>query len=121
MKLKRTSRAVLLAVALSGTSAQLKLDPASEDSITSNARSIVANMVDIYTTFVKNPTYGIPGLLPEPYYWWEAGAMFGALIDYWYHTGDDAYNDLVIQGLQFQVGEDTAFMPPNQTKNEVES
>ena len=47
--------------------------------------------------------------------------MFGALIDYWYHTGDDAYNDLVIQGLQFQVGEDTAFMPPNQTKNEVES
>jgi hypothetical protein len=24
------------------------------------------------------------GNLPAPYYWWEAGAMFGSMIDYWY-------------------------------------
>lgn len=44
--------------------------------------------------------------------------MLGALIDYWYYTGNDKYNRLVIEALQFQIGEDNAFMPPNQTKNE---
>ncbi len=27
-----------------------------------------------------NQTGGIPGNLPPPYYWWEAGAMFGTMI-----------------------------------------
>ncbi|KAI7226588.1 hypothetical protein KC330_g8758, partial [Hortaea werneckii] len=30
-----------------------------------------------------NETGYTPGILPEPHYWWEAGAMWGALIDYW--------------------------------------
>lgn len=48
---------------------------------------------------------GIPGLLPyPPYYWWEAGAMFGQMIEYWYYTGDAQYNDMVTEGLLFQVG-----------------
>ena len=50
-----------------------------------------------------------------PYYWWEAGAMFGSLIDYWYYTGDATYNDVVTQGLMFQVGSRNDFMPANQT------
>jgi len=33
-----------------------------------------------------NLTGQTPGLLPGPYYWWEAGAMWGSLIDYWYCT-----------------------------------
>jgi rhamnogalacturonyl hydrolase YesR len=49
------------------------------------------------------------------YYWWEAGAMFGCLIDYWHYTGDSSYNAVVMQGLQFQVGPHQDFMPPNQT------
>lgn len=42
--------------------------------------------------------------------------MFGSLIDYWFYTGDDTHNDLVIQGMQFQVGPNNDYMPPNQTK-----
>jgi len=65
--------------------------------------------------YVGNETGQTPGLLPAPYYWWEAGAMFGCLIDYWHYTGDDTYNAVTTQALQFQVGPHDDFMPPNQT------
>ncbi|KAH7037229.1 putative DFG5 protein [Microdochium trichocladiopsis] len=59
-----------------------------------------------------------PGLLPEPYYWWEGGALMGALIHYWHHTGDSTYNAITTQGLLHQVGPDWDYMPPNQTLTE---
>lgn len=59
------------------------------------------------------------GLLPDPYYWWEAGAMFDQMIHYWYYTGDDTYNDVVTQGLLAQISPDKDFMPTNQTRTEV--
>lgn len=59
------------------------------------------------------------GLLPDPYYWWEAGAMFDLMVQYWFYTGDDTYNDVTTQALLAQVGPDNDFMPPNQTKTEV--
>lgn len=67
--------------------------------------------------YAGNETGGIPGLLPGPYYWWEAGAMFGAMIDYWYYTGDETYNDVVMEAMQFQVGPEANYEPPNQTKS----
>ena len=44
--------------------------------------------------------------------------MFGTLVDYWYYTGDDTYNEITTQALHFQVGPDKDYMPPNQTKTE---
>lgn len=41
-----------------------------------------------------------------------------ALIDYWYYTGDDTWNDIVQEGLLFQVGPNKDYMPPNQTMTE---
>lgn len=60
----------------------------------------------------------VPGNLPDPYYWWEAGAMFGALIDYWFYTGDDTYNDIVTQGMMHQAFSTEDFMPLNQSRTE---
>ena len=51
--------------------------------------------------------------------WAASPAIWDALIDYWYLTGDAAYNDIVTRGLSFQLGPDSNFMPPNQTKSEV--
>jgi mannan endo-1,6-alpha-mannosidase len=66
-----------------------------------------------------NESGQIPGLLPPPdasgYYWWEAGAMFGTMIDYWYYTGDTSYNNVVQQAMLFQVGPHEDYQPPNQT------
>jgi mannan endo-1,6-alpha-mannosidase len=58
----------------------------------------------------------VPGNLPDPYYWWEAGAMFNSFVDYWYYTGDDTYNTITTQAILHQVGEPKAFMPSNQSK-----
>ncbi|KAI5306330.1 hydrolase 76 protein [Ascosphaera pollenicola] len=44
--------------------------------------------------------------------------MFGALIDYWFYTGDSTFNDLVTKGLLFQASPSNNFMPPNQTASE---
>lgn len=86
------------------------------DSIKQAASTIAYGMMTYYT---GNETGQPVGLLPSPYYWWEAGAMFGQMIEYWYYTGDSTYNDVIIQGLLAQVGPDNDYMPPNQTKTEV--
>lgn len=42
-----------------------------------------------------------PGVLSGPgpehsdYVWWEAGALWGTMVDYWKYTGDSTYNDIV--------------------------
>lgn len=70
------------------------------------------------TLYSGNVSGNTPGILPGPYYWWEAGAMFGALIDYWYYTEDTTYNAVTTQAMLFQVGPSADYMPPNQTKAE---
>jgi mannan endo-1,6-alpha-mannosidase len=68
--------------------------------------------------YTGNNTGDNPGNLPSPYYWWEAGAMFGTMVEYWYYTGDTTYNPVVKAALLSQIGEDEDFMPTNQTKTE---
>jgi mannan endo-1,6-alpha-mannosidase len=84
-------------------------------SIKAAASTIAYDMMSYYN---GNTTGNIPGNLPQPYYWWEAGAMLGSMIDYWYYTGDTTYNDVTSQALLFQVGPNQDYMPPNQTKTE---
>lgn len=59
------------------------------------------------------------GLLPDPYYWWEAGALFGQMVEYWFYTGDDTYNKITSDAILAQVGLTNDFMPSNQTLTEV--
>ncbi|KAF2418988.1 mannan endo-1,6-alpha-mannosidase [Tothia fuscella] len=82
-------------------------------SIKQAASTLAHGMVKYYT---GNVTGDVPGNLPAPYYWWEAGAMFSTLIDYWYYTGDTTYNSLVTQAMLWQTGPNADYMPPNQTK-----
>lgn len=44
--------------------------------------------------------------------------MFGAMLDYYYYTGDSTYNDVVSQALLWQVGPNADYLTPNQTKSE---
>lgn len=105
---------VLGALLAARSATALELDLGDNNSIKSAARTCADGMMSFYK---GNLTGGIPGLLPGPYYWWEAGAMFGALIDYWYYTGDTTYNDVTTEALLFQVGPDENYMPPNQSKS----
>ncbi|KAI1298055.1 glycosyl hydrolase family 76-domain-containing protein [Xylaria venustula] len=91
------------------------LNVESTDSIKNVAKQLAVDLMSMYNGNQPGQT---PGLLPQPYYWWEAGALMGALIDYWYYTGDTSYNDITQQGMLHQVGPYNDFMPPNQTLTE---
>ncbi|KAI0438466.1 glycosyl hydrolase family 76-domain-containing protein [Xylaria telfairii] len=90
-------------------------NPESHDSIKHVAKQLTADLMSMYTGNQPGQT---PGLLPQPYYWWEAGALMGALIDYWYYTGDTTYNDITQQGMLHQTGPYNDYMPLNQTLTE---
>ncbi|KAL2074012.1 hypothetical protein VTL71DRAFT_7790 [Oculimacula yallundae] len=85
------------------------------DSIKAASSKIAYGMMSYYT---GNHTGDNPGNLPAPYYWWEAGSMFGTMVEYWYYTNDTSYNPTVTEALLSQVGENKDFMPLNQTKTE---
>ncbi|EER28519.1 Glycosyl hydrolase family 76 protein [Coccidioides posadasii C735 delta SOWgp] len=82
------------------------------ESIKLAAKTAATGMTSFYTGHHPG---GIPGTLPLPYYWWEAGAMFGALIDYWFYTGDDTWNEMTTTALLHQASSTKNFMPLNQT------
>lgn len=86
---------------------------------TGSLKSVASSMTDDMMSFYEgHKPGGTPGLLPLPYYWWEAGALMGALVDYWYYTGDTKWNEITQEGLLFQVGPNNDYMPPNQTRTE---
>jgi mannan endo-1,6-alpha-mannosidase len=85
------------------------------DSIKTAASTVAKGLMKFYTG--NNPG-DIPGILPSPYFWWEAGGMFMTMVDYYHYTGDSTYNNITSQALLFQTGPDHDYMPPNQTKNE---
>ncbi|RDW73502.1 mannan endo-1,6-alpha-mannosidase-2 [Coleophoma cylindrospora] len=93
--------------------ATITLDLTSQDSIKSAASTIAKDMMKYYTG--NNPG-DTPGNLPDPYYWWEAGAMFGTMINHWHYTGDTSYNAIIMQAMLHQAGDNGDFQPLNQTK-----
>jgi mannan endo-1,6-alpha-mannosidase len=66
------------------------------------ASALVARSVqDLYQ---PNATNGVLGKWPyPPYFWWESGAAWGAMIEYWHYTGDTTYNSAIYQGLTYQL------------------
>lgn len=98
----------------------LTVDLTSQTSVKSVTSTLAYDMMTFYS---GNQTGQTPGILPGPcqslecYYWWEAGAMFGALINYWQYTGDTSYNEVISQALAWQIGPDKNYNPPNQSKN----
>jgi mannan endo-1,6-alpha-mannosidase len=80
------------------------------------AKTVAKGIVDLYN---GNKPGEVPGIFDTPYYWWSGGAVWDALIDYWYLTGDDQYNAIVQQSLEWQTGPNQDYMPLNQTKSIV--
>ncbi|KAF2741156.1 mannan endo-1,6-alpha-mannosidase DCW1 precursor [Polyplosphaeria fusca] len=114
MKFSSSTLGALGASALLASSAgAIELNIDDKNSIKDAAKTMAAGLREWYTGDKPGDT---PGNLPDPYYWWECGAMFNAFIEYWYYTGDDQYNDITTQAMVHQIGDYNAFMPPNQTK-----
>ncbi|KAL2202626.1 mannan endo-1,6-alpha-mannosidase [Sarocladium strictum] len=101
-----------LALGLLPTAQSIEVQWDSKDSIKEAAATAAYGLVKFYT---GNNTGDVPGNLPAPHFWWEAGAMFGTLIDYWDMTGDESYNKITMQAMVHQAGPDRDYMPQNQT------
>lgn len=84
------------------------------ESIKAAAKTAAEGMLEYYS---GDEPGDVPGNLPDPYYWWECGAMLNALIDYYYYTKDDSYNGLVMQAMVHQTGPERNYMPPNQSQS----
>ncbi|CAJ2502952.1 Uu.00g103460.m01.CDS01 [Anthostomella pinea] len=97
--------------------AALQVDLESPDSIKTAAKLVAGDLLSYYQGREPGHTLGIlPGPPPDgDYYWWQAGAMWGGMIDYWYWTGDDTYNDIVYEAILAQAGPDRDFMDKNWT------
>lgn len=50
--------------------------------------------------------------LPAPYYWWECGALMGAMLDYSHYTQDPTYDKTLATALLAQAGPDFDYMLP---------
>jgi mannan endo-1,6-alpha-mannosidase len=74
-------------------------------------------MMSYYTGNITNTPETI-GVLGGGYYWWESGAMWGAMMDYYHYTGDSSYNSVLTQALLSQVGPEQDFMVPLHAKDE---
>src|SRR5262245_25531785 len=91
----------------------------SAENIKSVSKTIASAIVSTYNDYLKESR--IQGLFSdsgEPYYFWEAGAVWGGLLEYSFLTGDSQFDDLIASAVLHQVGNDDMknFMPPNQTK-----
>ncbi|KAK4143359.1 mannan endo-1,6-alpha-mannosidase [Dichotomopilus funicola] len=51
--------------------------------------------------------------LPQPHYWWQAGALMGSMLDYSHYTGDTSYDKLISRALLDQVGPEFNYMLPS--------
>lgn len=85
------------------------------ESIKKAAKLVAEDMM----TYYRGDEPGmVPGILPGPppdgdYYWWQGGAMWGGLLDYWHVTDDDTWNDDIYQSLLHQAAPNRDFMHKN--------
>lgn len=109
---QRASTSILLLLTRSVFAIELDVNDVA--SLSSAAKTIVSSILTVYNS--SNPL--TPGILPDPYYWWESGLVFDSLVNYWALTNDTSYVDLTRDALVWQMGATANFMPANQTKDE---
>jgi mannan endo-1,6-alpha-mannosidase len=100
---------------LVGLSKAIDLDVSSTDSIYAACKLVASGVMDYYW---GKDYGGTIGMFTHPYYWWEAGGAWGSMIDYSYYFNNDTYVQTIIQSIMYQKGDDSNFMPLNQTTTE---
>ncbi|KAF3766830.1 family 76 glycoside hydrolase [Cryphonectria parasitica EP155] len=78
--------------------APASLDVTSTSSILGVAKTLAEGTMSYYPG-----TSEAYAALPTPYYWWECGAMMGAMLDYSHYTNDSTYDEVLTTALSAQV------------------
>lgn len=101
-----------LILSISSLVSAIDLDTSSKDSICSATSLIQQGIVDYYDGYKYG---GSVGMFTQPYYWWEAGLVFGGMIENWYLCQNNSYQNLLYDAMIAQTGSNYDFMPNNQT------
>ncbi|AMD20241.1 HDL503Cp [Eremothecium sinecaudum] len=93
----------------------ITLDISSRESICA-ATDIIQN--DIMDYYWGSEYGGVVGMFVYPYYWWEAGLVFGGMLENWYLCDNTKYEQLLHDCLIAQSGTNYDFIPSNQSLTE---
>ncbi|KAG5953041.1 hypothetical protein E4U58_000564, partial [Claviceps cyperi] len=77
---------------LGGIYAPRDLNIHSQMSIRNVAATLAYETMSYYTGNTTDPKSREFGNVSKPYYWWVAGALWGAMLDYYHYTTDPSYN-----------------------------
>ncbi|EGV66206.1 hydrolase 76 protein [Yamadazyma tenuis] len=102
---------VLLSTLIEG----LYLDPDNFTSLQEATALISDGILDYYAGTTKGGTIGT---FVWPYYWWEAGGVWGGMIDYTILMKNDTYTSLIKEAMTYQTGDDNNYIPLNQSTTE---
>lgn len=90
----------------------INLDPTSKVSICNATALIQKGILDYY----EGTHYGgTVGMFQPPYYWWQAGEVFGGMLDDWFLCQNNTFETLIYDAMIAQTGADYDYMPVNQT------
>ncbi|KAF2460648.1 glycosyl hydrolase family 76-domain-containing protein [Lineolata rhizophorae] len=103
---------VATASLLCPSTSAIELHIEDEASIRDVASTIAYGVMSYYTFNASGTDPNLLGSFPRPYYWWEAGAVWGGMVDYWAYTGDRTYVNTTMQALLAQVGPADNYMMP---------
>lgn len=93
------------------------LDTSSTDSICEAVGYVVDGEMNYYLGLQKG---GTVGMFSSPYYWWNAGEVFGGWVDYWAYCQSDnsTFENILYEAMYHQAGSDYNYMPSNQSMTE---
>lgn len=106
---------VVFGLLLAGNGEAFFLDPDNFTNIQENTALIVQGIFDYYD---GSRIGGTIGEFIPPYYWWEAGGVWGGLIDYSIFMKNDTFVDTIKQAMVYQTGDDNNYIPLNQSTTE---
>lgn len=106
---------ILAVLCLCNLTNGIDLDVSSDNSIYEACKLVASGVMDYYW---GKDYGGTIGMFTHPYYWWEAGGAFGSVMDYSYYFDNDTYIPVIIQSMMYQKGDESNFMPLNQTTTE---
>ncbi|KAI1073940.1 glycoside hydrolase family 76 protein [Whalleya microplaca] len=107
-------------LAAHGAIAGLTVDVDDAESVKAAAAVVAGDLMSLYD---GNEPGRIPGLFnPTPpdgkYAWWTGAALWGTMLDYRSRSGNATYDEVIAQGLSFQLTDDEDFVPTNWTLTE---
>lgn len=92
-------KSVHVAAALGGIYAPKDINVDSQTSVRNVAATLAYETMTYYVGNTTDPKSRDFGSVKQPYYWWVAGALWGAMLDYYHYTTDPSYNAVILQAL----------------------